>query len=85
MEGKRVAEWNTRGEVRSKRGETGSEEVGSGGGLSVGLQKVNYVLVGGSLCHFFSCLSILGGKKTKTVTKSDGQTHPKPLTEQYWE
>ena len=28
-------------------------------GLSVGLQKVNYVLVGGSLCHRQRCLTIL--------------------------
>lgn len=46
---------------RRKRGEPGSEEVSSGRGLGVGLQKVNYVLVGGSLCHLLSCLSILGG------------------------
>lgn len=49
----------------SKGGEPGSEEVSSGRGLGVGLQKVNYVLVGGFLCHFFSGLSILGMKKTR--------------------
>lgn len=43
--------------------EPGSEEVSGGGGLGVGLQKVNYVLVGGSLGHLLSCLTILGRKK----------------------
>lgn len=46
---------------RSKHGEPGSEEVSGRRGLGVGLQKVNYVLVGGSHGHFLSCLSILGG------------------------
>lgn len=46
---------------RRKRGEPGSEEVSGGRGLGLGLQKVNYVLVGGSLCHFLSRLSVLEG------------------------
>lgn len=51
--------------ARSKGGEPGSEEVSSGRGLGVGLQKVNDVLVGGFLCHFFSGLSILGREKNR--------------------
>lgn len=31
--------------------------------LSVGLQKVNYVLLRGSFCHQQSRLTVLGGKK----------------------
>lgn len=60
----------------SEGGEPGSEVVSSGRGLGVGLQKVNYVLVGGFLCHFFSGLSILGRKKNREKAKS--------LTEECW-
>lgn len=55
---------------RRKEGRHGSEEVCSRWGLralglSVCLQKVNYVLVGGSLCHRLCCLSILGKNREK--------------------
>lgn len=48
----------------------GSEEVCGGGevggsGLSMGPQKVNYVLVGGSLRHQLCCLSILWKNREK--------------------
>ncbi len=54
----------------SKQGWPGSEEVCGRRGLrgsvrSVGLQKVNYVLVGGSLSHRQCCLSVLGKNREK--------------------
>lgn len=57
----------------SKQVRPGSEEVCCrrglrGSVLSVGLQKVNYVLVGGSLCHRQCCLSILG-KNTEKMSQ----------------
>lgn len=43
-----------------KLGRPGSEEAcRRGSGLSMGLQKVHYVFVGGSFCHCQRCLTIL--------------------------
>lgn len=58
---------------RNRQHRSGSVEVSGRRGLrglslSMGLQKVNYVLVGGSLCHRLGCLSILKEKQRENVT-----------------
>lgn len=64
----RVCGWRAEVVWKSKRLWSGSKEVCGRWGLgawhlSVGLQKVNYVFVGGSFCHQQCCLTILRGSR----------------------
>lgn len=74
-----LANWRVQSRSwRRKQGRRGSEEVCgrrglSGSGLSVVYQEVNYVSVGGSLCHRLCCLSILGKKRREDVPASHGR------------
>lgn len=66
-----LGNWRVGGQLaESKQVWPGSEEVCGrwglrGSGLSMGLQKVNYVLVGASLCHRLCCLTILWKNRKK--------------------